>query len=188
MMKTSLPLPAKPGTLFLSVALLVCWPAAVRSQDRPAHLPDPKLTPGETVEVTKDDLCGTAPKVLVKSVPVKVKSQVFALYSIPASAPGGYNVDHLVPVSLGGATTLKNLWPQPLAGDWGYMLKNKLEGRLQKMVCRGEIELKQAQEEIAEDWVKAYKKYILKPKREKVGRHRDSRDRPKSFADPNARL
>ncbi len=69
-------------------------------------------------------------------------------------------MDHLVPVSLGGSNRVENLWPQPLSGEWSYLQKNRLEKRLQKMVCGGEVELKEAQEAIAKDWVSAYKRYV----------------------------
>jgi hypothetical protein len=103
-------------------------------------MPDPKLTPGDTVELSNDDFCGTGRTALVDKISIKVKSQVYDIYSIKADASVAYNVDHLIPVSLGGSNSIKNLWPQPLSGEWGYAEKNKLEKRLQKMVCSGEIE------------------------------------------------
>jgi hypothetical protein len=123
-------------------------------------MPDPKLTPGDTAEVTKDDLCGGGLTTLDNKISIKVKSQIYDLYGIRADGPVAYNVDHLVPASLGGTNTIKNLWPQPLSGEWSYAEKNKLEKRLQKLVCSGEIELKKGQEEIARDWVSAYKRYV----------------------------
>lgn len=71
----------------------------------------------------------------------------------------GYNVDHLIPISLGGSNSITNLWPQPLSGEWNYTMKNKLERKLYKMVCSGAITLERARQEIAGDWVSAYKKY-----------------------------
>ncbi|HKY03766.1 MAG TPA: HNH endonuclease signature motif containing protein [Blastocatellia bacterium] len=150
--------------LFLSLALIVGLSGPVLSQDRPAHMPDPNLTPGETNEATKDDLCGAGRKAMVDKVSIKVKSQVFDIYGIRGESPTGYNVDHLVPVSLGGTNSVKNLWPQPLAGEWGYVEKNRLEKRLQRMVCSGELDLRKAQEEIARDWVAAYKRYVGAPR------------------------
>ena len=142
------------------MALTFSLSAIALSQDRPSYMPDPRLTPGHTVAVTKDDLCREDRIAVRDKVSIKVKSQVFDLYGIRADTPGSYNVDHLVPASLGGSNSIENLWPQPLSGEWSYGQKNRLESRLRKMVCAGEIELKEAQEGIARDWVTAYKKYV----------------------------
>jgi hypothetical protein len=135
----------------------------VLAQKRIPHLPNPRLTPGAARDVTKDDLCQSRYESFDASVPVTVKGQVFDRYAIRTDAPEAYNVDHLIPVSLGGSNVVTNLWPQPLAGEWNYDKKNKLESRLYKLVCRGELELKQAQKEIATDWVSAYRKYLSEP-------------------------
>ncbi|HJQ71554.1 MAG TPA: HNH endonuclease [Blastocatellia bacterium] len=146
--------------LLLSTALTLSLSTLALSQGRPSHLPDPRLTPGHTVAVTKDDVCGSGREALDDKISIKVKSQVFDLYSIGSDTPGSYNVDHLVPASLGGSNKLENLWPQPLSGEWSYLLKNRLEKRLYKMVCGGELDLKEAQDAIARDWVSAYKRYV----------------------------
>lgn len=134
----------------------------VPAQDEHPYLPNPKLTPGEALDVTKDDLCKPEKKDLEDKVPVAVKRQVFDRYSLGANAVG-LNVDHLIPISLGGSNSIKNLWPQPLSGEWSYHRKNRLEHRLHKMVCTGDLDLKTAQREIATNWVSAYKKYIGEP-------------------------
>lgn len=146
--------------LSLSMALTFSFSAIALSQDRPPYLPDPKLTPGDTIAVTKDELCRVGQTAIRDKVSIKVKSQVFDLYGIRSDTPGSYNVDRLVPTSLGGSNRIENLWPQPLSGEWSYLQKNRLERRLRKMVCAGEMELKEAQEGIARDWVSAYKKYV----------------------------
>jgi hypothetical protein len=130
------------------------------TQKKPSHLPNPKLTPGATIDVTKDDLCDHKYEDLDESVPVTVKDQAFKRYGIRMGGPELYNIDHLIPVRLGGSNAIKNLWPQPLSGEWNYSTKNKLERQMYRLVCRGELDLKDAQREIASDWVSAYRKYI----------------------------
>lgn len=147
-------------TIALSLALLFNLSAVALAQDRQRYRPDPKLTPGDTTAVTKEEVCGTSRTSLVDPIPVRVKSQVFARYGISTAGPSSYNIDHLIPMKLGGSNSIKNLWPQPLSGEWNYVLKNKLEKQLQKKVCRGELELSKAQQEIATDWVSAYKKHV----------------------------
>jgi hypothetical protein len=29
-----------------------------------------------------------------------------------------YELDHLIPLELGGSNDLRNLWPQPFEGEW----------------------------------------------------------------------
>ena len=148
----------------LWLMLLFSLSAVVLPQDRQRYLPDPKLTPGDTTAVTKEEVCGARFPAL-DPIPVRVKSQVFARYGISTAGPSSYNIDHLIPAKLGGSNSIKNLWPQPLSGEWNYALKNKLERQLLKKVCRGELELSKAQHEIATDWVSAYKKYVAESRR-----------------------
>ena len=148
----------------LCLMLLINLSAIALPQDRQRHLPDPKLTPGDTTAATKEEVCG-ARHTALDPIPVRVKSQVFARYGISTAGPSSYNIDHLIPATLGGSNSIKNLWPQPLSSEWNYALKNKLEKQLLKKVCRGELELSKAQQEIATDWVSAYKKYVGEARR-----------------------
>jgi|SRR6185503_16319311 len=144
-------------TLLLMPAFCLC--SLVFGQATPSFLPNPKLTPGAALEVTQKELCEHGYESSDRTIPITLKIQVADRYSI-SSDVGGYNVDHLIPVGLGGSNSLKNLWPQPLSGEWSYPRKNRLEATLRKMVCRGELDLKKAQQEIATDWVATYKKYM----------------------------
>ena len=157
-------------SLVLGTLPILLLAGSARAQDKPVYLPEPKHTPGDTLEVTRADLCGGRNKALESRIPVRVKSQVFDLYGVRMDGSVAFNIDHLVPVSLGGTNALKNLWPQPLAGEWGYAQKNRLERQLQKLVCSGRLELKSAQEEIMRNWVEAYKKYVIEAKQTKSGR------------------
>ena len=149
----------------LQVQLLICflWAPAI-AQRSSTHLPDPKLTPGDASDVSKDTVCSAEYSNRARKLPVALKRQVFDRYAMSPQAVG-YNVDHLIPVSLGGSNSLTNLWPQPLSGEWNYQMKNNLEHKLYKMVCSGAIALDRARQEIAADWVSAYKKYLVESRR-----------------------
>jgi len=69
-------------------------------------------------------------------------------------------LDHLVPIALGGNTSVANLWPQPWEGTDGAHVKDVLEARLAAMVCAGQLPVATAQHDIATDWVAAYHKYV----------------------------
>jgi len=128
-------------------------------QGKDTYLPNHSLTPGDTVRVSRVDLCSPDYKSPATNIPIALKVQVFDAYGVSPNALG-FNVDHLIPVGLGGSNSLKNLWPQPLAGEWNYHMKNDLEEKLQKLVCSGQLDLETAQREIAADWVGAYEKYM----------------------------
>ena len=147
--------------VLLLVMLMICQSGQSVGQRGPAHLPNSTLTPGHTATVTRDVLCGAEFKSADRNIPITLKRQTFDRYGLRPEAVG-YNVDHLIPIFLGGSNSPKNLWPQSLSGEWNYHMKNRLERRLRKMVCSQTIALETAQQEIARDWVSAYKKYVTR--------------------------
>lgn len=72
-----------------------------------------------------------------------------------------FELDHLVPLSLGGANRASNLWPEPRdVRPWGAEAKDRLEDRLHVLVCRGRISLPDAQRAIRTDWIAAYRRFV----------------------------
>ena len=74
-----------------------------------------------------------------------------------------YEEDHLVPLELGGSpASPRNLWPEPhhVAGGWGSYRKDRLENRLNHLVCRGRISLAVARRAIARNWITAYRRFM----------------------------
>lgn len=71
-----------------------------------------------------------------------------------------FEVDYLITPDLGGAESLRNLWPQPYSATWNARVKDRLEQRLHQLVCAGKMDLSTAQHDIATDWIGAYKKYV----------------------------
>jgi len=103
---------------------------------------------------------------------VLVKKQAFALYGYtgyddPRCVPAGKRrceIDHLVSRELGGADEVINLWPQAYGtSPWNAVLKDKLENRLHKEMCAGNITLKAARVMLVNDWREAYKSYYGDP-------------------------
>ena len=104
--------------------------------------------------------------VIVKGASLReLKDKVFASYGMqPSNDPCPCEVDHFVPLELGGSNDEENLWPQSyLMKPWNALVKDKLEDRLHSEVCKGETGLKNAQEEIRADWKKAYQKRFGNP-------------------------
>jgi hypothetical protein len=108
-------------------------------------LPDRKLTPGDTFDVTAQDVCVPGYAKKVRAVPAWLKRQVYAEYKITEYKTGDYEVDHLIPLSLGGSNSIRNLWPQSTkTSPWNSYVKNTLERKLHKLVCAGQLDLETA--------------------------------------------
>jgi hypothetical protein len=58
---------------------------------------------------------------------------------------------------------LSNLWPEPFSGPWNAYLKDDLEVWLCDQVCAGAMSLRDAQEQIASDWIECYKRAFGDP-------------------------
>ena len=132
---------------------------AQRGGNNSPILPDATKTPGDTLEVTKADICVRGYSKNVRNVPTSVKNQVYASYGITHRSPGEYEVDHLISLELGGSNSVRNLWPQSYkTSPWNAHVKDALENRLHADVCSGKIDLKVAQADIARDWIASYKR------------------------------
>lgn len=123
-------------------------------------LPDPRYTPGLARQASLAELCAMNREEVVRSVPASVQRQVFQEYGIRDAASSKFEVDYLITPGLGGSDNLKNLWPEPHSDTiWNSYVKDQLEDRLHRMVCEGNVPLEQAQRDIADNWISAYKKY-----------------------------
>ncbi|MBV8867198.1 MAG: HNH endonuclease [Acidobacteriaceae bacterium] len=141
----------------LPIAVLLGMLSFAASPDQPR--PDPTVTPGATLPVTTQDICVPGYTKKVRNVPAAVKRQVYAEYHA-VNTPGAYEVDHLIPLELGGSNALQNLWPESYSIEWNARVKDELENRLHVLACDGTVPLDQAQHEIATDWIAAYQKYF----------------------------
>ena len=121
-------------------------------------LPRHDLTPGSVRPVGVEDICGSA----LASGPVvasQVPRQVFDAYGVDYRRAGDYELDFLITPELGGASEASNLWPQPYRSVvWNAYVKDELERYLRRLVCQGAVDLATAQQELARDWIAAYKR------------------------------
>jgi hypothetical protein len=101
-----------------------------------------------------------------------MKGKVFANYGYtgnddPRCVPAGNRhceIDHLISRELGGADDVANLWQQSYGSKpWNAVLKDKLENRLHKEMCDGNITLQEAQDMLVKDWREAYRRYYGEP-------------------------
>jgi hypothetical protein len=122
-------------------------------------MPNPALTPGVALAVSRARICVSGYASSVRDVPELEKDAVYERYGVP-HVPYQHEVDHLVSLELGGSNAISNLWPEPYAGRWGARTKDVLEDRLHDLVCSGRIGLRHAQWIEARNWVAAYKRYV----------------------------
>jgi hypothetical protein len=71
---------------------------------------------------------------------------------------GAFEVDHLIPLELGGDNVIANLWAEPAEPRPGFHEKDKVENYLHQQVCSGAMTLAESQQQIATDWVAVWKK------------------------------
>jgi hypothetical protein len=119
--------------------------AGLHAED--SMLPDPKLTPGKVARAAADR----------GGVTEAMERKIFNRYRIPWTRRPEFKVDHLIPVELGGADSLENLWPQSLnIKPYGAHRKELLTERLLAAIASGRMTVGQAQEELQRDWIDCF--------------------------------
>lgn len=129
------------------------------------QLPDPRCTPGSIdPAVTQADIRSTVCKKGWTTTVRPPESQTerfkydvaYPAYRTPQSKRT--ELDHLVPLELGGSNDATNLWPEspPTPNP-----KDKVENALNHAVCAGRVSLAAAQRAIAADWLTAEQKLGL---------------------------
>jgi len=121
------------------------------------RLPDRACTPGAVFpHATKRKICRVGYTRGVRNVPDRVKRLVYRRYGIKRHPRGTYEMDHLVPLELGGSNKIINLFPEAALPRPGFHEKDVLENSLHASVCDGSMKLRTAQHLIATNWLKTY--------------------------------
>jgi hypothetical protein len=118
---------------------------------------DKACTPGDIFhDATKEKICVPGYAGSVRNVTQSTKNKVYAAYGVKTHKPGQYEVDHLVSLQLGGSNEISNLWPEPATPTPGFHEKDRVENYLHDQICKGSISLREAQIEIATNWLAVY--------------------------------
>ena len=64
------------------------------------------------VEIIAQDVCMPGYSKRVRNVPQAEKQQAYREYGIAVHRPHAFEIDHLIPLELGGSNSIRNLWPQ----------------------------------------------------------------------------
>lgn len=122
-------------------------------------LQDTACTPGDIFpNATTSQICTSGYSRTVRNVPTSEKNQVYAEYGITSHYSGEFEIDHLVSLEIGGSNDISNLWPEAASPTPGFHEKDKLENYLHDQVCSGAMSLKEAQTEIATNWLAVYQR------------------------------
>jgi len=155
-------------TLSLSVVLALCAGCAAlpaklvdaTSGNLPA-VPTEALNPDVRQETIQQTICVPGYTASVRpstSYATGVKAKLLRERAQDVSAASSYELDHKVPLALGGhPRNRSNLELQLWEGKAGAMKKDRLERRLQVLVCRGKVGLRAAQHAMYFDWQPAYR-------------------------------
>jgi len=119
--------------------------------------PNSTLTPGTVMSTNLTEICTSGYSASVRDVSQATKDQVFIEYRLSPNQPTGtFEVDHLIPLELGGSNDITNLWPEPASPKPGFHEKDVLENYYHKQVCAGKMKLQDAQQSMATNWFQGY--------------------------------
>jgi hypothetical protein len=85
---------------------------------------------------------------------------VFAAYGVTSHRSGQYEIDHLVPLELGGSNSVANLFPEAASPRPGFHEKDRLETEAHDRACAGRNSFRSLQKRIASDWTALYVRLI----------------------------
>jgi len=123
--------------------------------------PDRLCSPGAYyLRLTKRVICSSSFRTsTIRNVPQSEKFQVEREYGMPAAYYGHtIEIDHIVPLELGGSNAIANLFPEPGSGTANYHSKDALENRAKAEVCAGQLSLRAARRGIATNWEALYRR------------------------------
>ena len=119
--------------------------------------PESACTPGKLMTNDVDRICSESTRER-RNVTAAMKRSAAEAYGVALPAPAGtIEIDHFIPLALGGDNAIENLWPEPAEPKPGFHEKDRVEVDLQRRVCDGEIDLDEAVRIITTDWVKYWR-------------------------------
>jgi hypothetical protein len=144
-------------------AVLSAAPAAVAQT---TIVPDPSITPGAVRTTNIGEICNEGSTRTLRHWSRERDDRIMIEYGLSPGSHPDYEVDHLVPLGIGGADDDANLWAEPrrsVEPIWNAERKDELEWKLRDLVCSGQLDVRAAQREVSDDWTEAYRKYIREP-------------------------
>jgi hypothetical protein len=151
-----------PGTLVIDETLTAgeCHARVINAASGEV-LPDPTCTPGAIDPAVTQANIDTTICTSGYTTTVRPPESVTDAFKTTALAPYGESysstteLDHLVPLELGGASSASNLWPEPNKTGATSVdnPKDSVEDAANHAVCDGQMTLAAAQQAIATNWI-----------------------------------
>lgn len=141
-------------------------------------LPDPACTPGAVDSVVTDSnisstVCRKGGYTSSVRPPERLtnaaKTKLLAAYGIPAGDISKYELDHLIELASGGASDIRNLWPEPntfklyRGSAFVHNDKDRVESYLYDAVCQHKVTVSAVESAVASDWTTAVDRLGLPP-------------------------
>ena len=109
----------------------------------PRTKPDPTFTPGHLCSSSdpnfKEYRYPERIPYCNRNVTQQMKLTVAQHYGVPEATWNGYEFDHLIPLAIGGDSSVDNLWPQPHGSPDGSGGKDALENTLYSEMAAGTV-------------------------------------------------
>lgn len=156
---TVIPLPVDPYTTPPTVTGVFPPPGTCTAT---GGRPDRTCTPGSVATTTRADICVSLFSDKHRPSPSnaeRAKTAALRAYGVDLATRATVELDHLVPLSLGGSNAAGNLWPEvsDIPGAGFRNRKDGVEDRVHAAVCRANssITITAAQYAMAQDWTTA---------------------------------
>jgi len=152
------------SSLAFIAAIAVALP--VLAEELPIQ-PDNSLTPGVIGSADFADVCGLVDGQTYsqrhRDTTQKMKNAAYVAYNVN-KAGREFEVDHRVPLCIGGADDQANLWPQLGFEHPSFHDKDRLETRVCGAVCRTRtMTLAEGQAIFLGDWIAGYEQIYGEP-------------------------
>jgi hypothetical protein len=124
-------------------------------------LPDPLVHAGQRVPRRHPD--GVVQDRLRQARPPRRRCNqraAHAEYGITSRQPGQFEIDHLVPLELGGSNSIATLFPEAVRRHPGAPDKDRLENETHDRACSGRNRFRSMPTRIADDWTALYVELI----------------------------
>lgn len=134
-----------------TLVVLMLLAASLRAQETRSDPGAPlrRLTPGTTDSRRRAVVCVPGYATAIRSVSASRKDSVYRRYHLSKAERGGYVIDHLIPLAIGGSNRISNLFPQDTASA---REKDRLEKWARYAVCLHGWSLRTLQRAIAVNW------------------------------------